>query len=454
MDLTRDQMIESIKLLEEQKIRQERARIIPKLAFLYQPMRYKVSRGGRGAAKSWEYARAILKLGLANSLRILCTREVQKSLKDSVYKLLCDQIQRMGMGRDYLVLDSEIRGNNGTLIIFSGLADHTVESIKSFEGIDICWIEEAQTVSKKSWDILIPTIRKDGSEIWVSYNPVLDTDETHKRFSLSPPPNSIVVEINYNDNPWFPKVLEDERAHCKLTEKKEDYENIWEGKCRTSVAGAIYSLEIAESHRSGRICNVPYDPGLKVHAVWDLGWNDSMSITLVQKLRSEIRIIDYIEDDHKTLDYYAGLLKSRPYNWGFDFLPHDGDHSDYKTGKSAKEILEKFGRKVKITPNIPIESGIKMARGIFHQVYFDKTFRDDANEQFKGPGRLVECLKRYRRSINSKTEEAGSPVHDEYSHGGDCFRYVAVNVEKMTNEDEMLTPVFETFTPLNSSMNY
>lgn len=395
-----------------------------KLQFLFKPMRYKVARGGRGSAKSWSFARALIQLGAVTPLRILCTREVQKSIRDSVYKLLCDQITNMGFGSHYDVLTTEIRGANGTLFIFSGLADQTVESIKSFEGIDIVWCEEAQAISKRSWDILIPTIRKKGSEIWISYNPELETDETHQRFTINPPDDCISVLVNYSDNPWFPKVLESERLRCKLIDPK-GYENIWEGKCKPAVEGAIYYDEVQAAEDNKQICNVPYDPMLKVHVVFDLGWNDAMAISLVQCLRSEIRIIEYIEDSHKTLDNYSAMLKEKRLNWGKVFLPHDGANKDFKTGMSAVQIMQKLGWDVLLTPNVSIETGIKLTRMAFGRMYFDKA----------KAARLVECVKRYRRQINQVTREAGAPLHDEYSHGADNLRYVVINAGSMHNNE-------------------
>ena len=413
------------------------------LEFLFAPKRYKVAHGGRGSGKSYNFALALVILAAQKPMRILCTREIQKSIKQSVHLLLSDQIQRLGLGEFFTVLETEIRGINGSLFMFSGLAQHTVESIKSIEGCDIVWVEEAQTVSKKSWDILIPTIRKDDSEIWVSFNPDLDTDDTYTRFVLNPAPSAAVVEMNFNDNPYFPKELELERVHCEKT-NPEDYANIWLGKCRSAVTGAIYANEVSATTIQGRICNIPYDPLLKVHAIWDLGWNDSMAILLVQKVRSEIRIIESIEDDHKTLDYYAGLLNSKAYNWGYDYLPHDGRAKDFKTGKSTEELLKAFGRKVKLTPNMPIESGIKAARLMFSQCYFDKVHAI----------RLLECLKRYRRSINPRTNEAGAPLHDTYSHSADAFRYLAVNAESLVNEERRAPVAAPRWQPHDSGVGY
>lgn len=407
------------------------AKFPKKMQFLFKPKRYKVAYGGRGSAKSWTFAKVLIMLAMKpqmiwpnkNRIRILCGRETQKSIKQSVHKLLGDQIISMGVSADFTILETEIRCNNGSEFNFTGLADHTVDSIKSYEGCDIVWIEEAQTVSKKSWDILIPTIRKDDSEIWIGFNPELDTDETYVRFVINPPENCEVAFVNYNDNPWFPEVLEQERLHCQIT-NPDDYPTIWEGKCRSAVIGAIYAKEVELAVREGRVANVPYNPLLKVHTIWDLGWNDSMFIILVQKVRSEISIIEVIEDSHKTLDWYIGELQNKRYNWGYDYLPHDGFHGDYKS-PSADAILKKFGRKVKATPNIGIEEGIKLARMSFRQMVFDRNKSE----------RLLECLKRYKRII-SKNGEPGSPLHDQYSHGADAFRYLSIVAEQLSNEDQ------------------
>lgn len=395
-----------------------------KLKPLFQPHRYKVAHGGRGGAKSWGFARALLIKGAERPLRILCTREIQKSIKDSVHKLLGDQVQALGLGSFYEVQSAVIKGRNGTEFLFAGLSDLTAESIKSFEGVDIVWCEEAQAISKRSWDILIPTIRKDGSEIWVSMNPELDTDETWQRFVLNPPPDAVVIAINHADNPWFPEVLERERQHAQRTMPGADYQNIWEGKCRPAVVGAIYADEVAQLQEQRRFTDVAYDPALKVHVVWDLGWNDAMSLILVQRQLSTLRVIEYLEDSRRTLDWWSDELRKRKHNWGTLWLPHDGTHGDIKTGRSAKEILQALDWDVEITPNQSVESGIRAARMALAQTYIDKT----------KAARLLECLKRYRRGVPVTTGEPGKPLHDEWSHGADAFRYMAINADSLTNE--------------------
>lgn len=405
-----------------------------KLNFLFKPYRYKVAYGGRGSSKSWSFARALLIKGFSEKLRILCTREVQNSIKQSVHALLSDQIALLGLGSFYDILDTRITGKNGTTIEFAGLAQQTVESIKSFEGIDIAWVEEARNVSKRSWKIFIPTIRKPDSEIWITFNPELDTDETYARFVENAPPEYIeengltipyckVVKINYDDNPWFNKTLERERAQCQEL-NPEDYDNIWLGKCKAAVDGAIYAAEIAAAQEARRICNVPYDPLLKVHAVFDLGWNDAMAISLVQRSASEIRVIEYMEDSHKTLEHYSNLLKAKELNWGKIYFPHDGKAKDIKTGKSSFQIMEAFGWDMEQVTEMSIEAGIKLSRMTFPRVYIDKA----------KAGQLVDRLKRYRRIINSTTNEPGTPLHDENSHGADNFRYVCISADSMSND--------------------
>lgn len=170
------------------------------LQFLFRPRRYKVTYGGRGAAKSWGYAMALLLMGTQRKLRILCTREIQNSIRDSVHRLLSELIARLGFGGFYSVTDKSIRALNGTEFIFAGML-HNVDSIKSMEGIDIAWVEEARNVSQASWEVLIPTIRKDDSEIWITFNPIFAEDYTYQRFVVHPPRDSVVCRMIWSDNP-------------------------------------------------------------------------------------------------------------------------------------------------------------------------------------------------------------------------------------------------------------
>lgn len=205
---------------------------------LNNPVRYKILYGGRGGGKSWAVAYTLLILGLQNKLRILCTRELQRSIADSVHRVLNDIIQREGLHNLYQVMKANIVGANGTEFIFSGLRSN-ISEIKSMEGIDICWIEEAQKVSEESWQILIPTIRKEGSEIWMTFNPDGVNDPTYKRFVLNSPPDSIVEKINYSDNPWFPDTLRKEMEWDKQNDYNK-YKHVWEGEPRTLTDAQVF----------------------------------------------------------------------------------------------------------------------------------------------------------------------------------------------------------------------
>jgi phage terminase large subunit len=393
---------------------------------LRRPARYKILRGGRGSGTSWTVARQLLLDGAEKPLRILCAREIQNTIEESVHRLLADQIAEMGLQGFYTVQDKLISGRNGTEFVFKGIRGLDVVKIKSFEGVDRVWVEEAQVVTKKSWDILEPTIRKAGSEIWVTFNPELDTDETWLRFVENAPPDAVVIEMNWRDNPWFPPELEKLRQQWKARDP-EGYETVWEGKCRPAVEGAIYRKELEAMTRDKRFRPVPYDPLLKVHRVWDLGWNDLSSIIMVQRVGGELRIIDFFEDSHRTLPDYVQELKERKYNWGTDFLPHDGDSARLESsGLSARDILSKLGCSVAIIPKGDVEAGIKAARVIFNRCYFDKD---------KCPA-LVGHLKRYRRQINQSTQEPMGPLHDEHSHAADAFRYLAQVADRLTNDDD------------------
>lgn len=397
--------------------------------FLFEPHRYKVGKGGRNGTKSWGFGRGLLIQGYDRPLRILCAREVQKSIKESVHQLLKDQVALLGLEGFYTVLQNEIRGINGTLISFVGLSNLTAYTIKSYEGYDICWVEEAALVTKRSWDILLPTIRKDGSEIWVTFNPELDTDDTWVRFIENTPEDCVVMDMSFDTNPWLTKTAEQERqTFLRQVEngsrRQDEYDNIWLGHCKPAVEGAIYPVEVLRVLEEKRLCAVPYDPTFKVYTVWDLGFTDNMAIGFVQKTATALFLIDYIEDTQQTYEHFVNEIKDRKYNLAKSFIPHDARKHTAQTGKSDKEILEKLGLEVEVIPNIGVQAGIDAARLMFPRVYFDK---DKCTPLFNR-------LRRYARNVNSN-DEPTKPKHDENSHGADMFRYLAVIESSLTNED-------------------
>ena len=243
-------------------LRDEAEVFIPEaFAFLFDPplgdTRYRVAYGGRGSAKSWQFARAALIHGAERVLRVLCAREYQTSIKDSVHKLLEDQIGVMGLDGFYGVQKTSIIGANGTEFLFKGLRRDVAE-IKSTEGIDIAWIEEAEAVSDASWQALIPTVRKPGSELWITFNPALATDPTYKRFIAEPPTRSIVRQVGYRDNPWLPEVLREEAAELHVRDP-EAYAHVWGGEpWMRSDAEVLAGKWKVEEFEPERFWNGPY----------------------------------------------------------------------------------------------------------------------------------------------------------------------------------------------------
>ena len=408
-----------------------RAEFPKALEFLFVKHRYKGVRGGRGKGASWGVARALLTIGTGKvpgyegPRRILCARETQKSIADSVHTLLSDQIKAMGMQAHYEVQQNTILGRNGTEFIFAGLR-HNINNIKSVEGCDIVWVEEAQSVSKNSWDTLIPTIRKEGSEIWASWNDILETDDTYVRFVLNQPPGAVIKKLTYRDNPWFPDVLRIEMEHLRETDEAA-YRHVWEGECKSAVEGAVYAAEIAQATTQGRITTVSYDRTKPVHTVWDLGYGDATAIWFVQTVNGWYHLIDYIEDNGRTIEWYLIQLQQKGYVYGNDWLPHDGVdtiiHQKLGGGdrsRSIEMIMRGAGRQVRIVPKMLVTDGINAARTIFPQCRFDSVKCYEGLRALRmyqwGPPSPSGVLKR-------------EPLHDAASHGADAFRGIATAIQ-------------------------
>jgi len=402
-----------------------------KLECLFQPekSRYRILHGGRGGAKSWGVARALLIKGAQRSLRILCAREFQTSIKDSVHKLLCDQIIDLGLEGFYEITQASIRGKNGTEFAFVGLKNN-VANVKSYEGVDICWVEEAQTTSRLSWNILIPTIRKEGSEIWVTFNPELETDETYQRFVLHPPENSVVQKINWSDNPWFPETLMLEKDALKMRDI-EAYNTVWEGICRQTVDGAIFAREMQMAELDGRLTKVGYDPMKPVHAVFDLGWSDATAIWFVQFIGMETRLIRYHEDNQKTISDYLAKMQTYGYMYDTLWLPHDAENKTLAAaGRSIDQIVRGAGYKTKIIPRTPIVDSINAARTLFRNCWFDRENCYDG----------LQCLRHYRYEVDPDTKMfSKNPLHDQFSHGADAFRMLGLVVNEPRKRVSKLT---------------
>jgi len=444
-----------------------------KLAFLLEMHPYKVAYSGRNGLKSTSFARALLTLGIHQPLRIGCVREIQKTLAASSHQLLADGIAALDYNQDYRVTDNEIRGTRRhrdhtgavqeTRFTFFGLSDVTAENTRSLEGLDIVWADEAQRLSRRSLQILLPTLfRKPHAEFWASFNTDLDSDAVWDQFVVHPPEGACVVEMNWRDAVacgWFPPEQEKLRQrHLKYA--SDEYDNIWEGKPRSSVLGAIYSREIADMMRTRRYRPIPYDPRLPVHRIWDLGWNDLMTVILVQKPHpSVVNVIGYIEDAQAT---YAEMLQTMDklrYRWGNDYLPHDAVQHHPTSGTNAvKQIRDLRGPArglVKVIPRSDSEARIKAARMMWPRVYMDNSKLDtplERPEQLLGAGNLMDRLRHYKRNVPKATNEPTTPTHDAASHGADAFGGLAEIVDQIRNEGDEPSVNVAGFSNVDESM--
>ncbi len=417
-----------------------------KLSPLLQPARYKAARGGRGGAKSHFFAERVVIRCYTAKTRVVCIREVQNSLKESVKQLLVDKIVKLGLGWAFDILESEIRGRLGTpaagsLIVFRGMQSYNAENIKSLEDFDIAWVEEAQTFSARSLRMLRPTIRKEGSELWFSWNTRYETDAVDKFFfGKEPPKNAIIVEVNWYDNPWIPQVLIDEKDQ-DYADDPEMAEHVWGGGYERITEGAYYARHIATAEREGRVGFYPYDPTQPVFTSWDIGIDDYTAIWFWQVIDGVPRVIDYYEASGlgadeclaEALPEYTKDLQDRvsalieigrekKFNYLRHFFPHDVGTREWGAGgKTRVQTLIGLGVKFDsihrgVAQN-PIER-INASRRLLPIVRFHRTER------------VMLGLQRLRRYSRKKNEVLGTyigPLHDENSHGADAFGEFAVN---------------------------
>ena len=406
---------------------------------LFKPKRYKIFYGGRGAGRSWACARALLIIGMERSIRVLCARELQKSISESVHLLLSDQIAELGLQDFYEIQAARIIGANGTTFSFEGIKNN-VNKIKSYEGVDYCWVEEAIKVSRNSWVVLIPTIRKEGSEIWITFNPELETDYTYIRFVKEATDEMEVVKTTWKDNPWFPETLRIE----KDAEKKRDYDtylNVWEGHCLQALEGAVYARELRRTIEEGRICSVSYNPEFPVDTFWDLGRANKTAIWFAQVVAMQYRVIDYYEANQSTIpmddptggvNHFIKECQQRGYNYGTMWLPHDAWPKRLGMGRSIQEMIGKF-YKVRRVPNLSREDGINAARLIFPNCWFDQENCSDG----------IQALQRYRykvieKAYNGNVVLSNEPVHDDASDAADAFRYMGIALKEPRDRPDVL----------------
>ena len=354
--------------------------------------------------------------------RMVCIREVQGSLKDSAKQLITDQIALYGLGSMFRVLDAEIRGPNDSLIIFKGMQNYNATNIKSLEGYDVAWVEEAQDLSQKSLDYLDPTIRKEGSELWLSWNPRSEFDPIDI-FLRGPraPVDSVIRQVNWQDNPWFPKVLREQMEHMRATDAAKAA-HIWDGEYEQAPTGAYYAGLLAKALEEARITRVPHDPGLEVHVSFDLGVGRTQALAFTQRVGREVRWIDCLEGTEEAADegyaWYARKMREKPYTYAPLVFPHDGRVRE-STGKSRAEFMEGLGFRVEVLPMQPIEDGIEALKRMLPISWIDAA----------KCAPLLTALKNYRENWDDKLRRSNGPLKDWTNHFADTARYTAMAYE-------------------------
>lgn len=424
---------------------------LEKLEFLFHPARLKIAYGGRGAGKTDGYAIALLILAMKMKLRILCLREIQSSIEESVKSTLENYIEHYGLQWAFDVKDKSITcTTTGSRFIFSGLR-HKINSIKSLAKIDIAWIEEANNTSKNSLDKLMPTIRgkhesskdglggpfKMGPEVWITFNPELDDDEVYNRYVINKEinapdflPNEVtgemeryayVVKINYTDNKWFPPDLRREMSLLKKNNQQK-YLEVWEGFTKQTLDGAVYAEEILKTLKEGRRGHVPHDPTKPVITAWDLGHSDKTAIWFIQRVGLEYNLIHYYENRLKKLPHYTDYMQGLPYQYSVIYQPHDADNETLANRSIASLTRKAFPNAKVIVVQRPSKKvvGINAARTVFELCNFDEAGTSDG----------WQCLSRYAYKVNEDTGNfSKEPDHDTpWSHGADAFQTFALSL--------------------------
>jgi phage terminase large subunit len=408
----------------------------PKLVNLFDgEARYRVAFGGRGSGKTRSFALMSAVYGYRWGMsgrqgQILCAREHLNSLDESSLEEVKSAIQSVDwLDAYYEIGEKYIRSRDGKVsYVFAGLR-RNLDSIKSKARVILAWVDEAENVSEAAWQKLIPTIREEESEIWVTYNPESKHSAVHQRFRVNPSSDVKVCEINWRDNPWFPDVLNQERINDQKL-RPDVYDHVWEGAFLIHVEGAYYTVEMREANAEGRIGSAPYDRSVGVVTAWDLGVGDSTAIWFAQMVGPEVRLIDYYESSGVGLDHYVAVLNSKGYNYTDHILPHDVRVRELGTGKSRLETLDNLGvRPITIAAQLNVDDGIQAVRSLLGRAWFDEEKCE----------RGIDCLRQYRRDYdeNNKSFKA-RPLHDWSSHGADAMRYLAIGYRPMSQWGESI----------------
>jgi phage terminase large subunit len=394
---------------------------------LWEPARHYSLYGGRGGGKSWAIADHLLIRAAQEVMRVGCAREIQKDIKDSVKQLLDDRIDALGLRSFYTSTYSppyEIRGKNGSKFTFFGLWRNP-DGIKSTEGMDRVWIEEAARVSQRSIDLLLPTVRKEGSALIWSWNPEYDHDPVERLFRgpTGPPPRTILREVSHRDNPWFPAALREQMEHMYASQP-DKAAHVYGGQYVQAVEGAYFARELRTARDEGRFCYLARDPNFEIRAYWDLGHNDATAIWVAQFAGDRVLVLDYCEGSGQPPGYYMQWLRSSGYEQALCVLPHDGSsvHPDNPISMSYEDQMRRAGFRVQVIRNQgrgAAQQRIDALRRLFPRLWFN----DD-------PTRTgVKALAHYHERRDESRNVGLGPEHDWSSHASDAIGLLAITYE-------------------------
>lgn len=403
-------------------------------------LRHIVLYGGRASGKSTSVALSLLILGMNKKLRILCTREVQNSIADSVHKLLADLISKHKLNTWEVQKDIIRNKQTGSEIFFKGLHNNS-QSIKSIEGIDIVWVEEAQSVSADSINTLVPTIRKTGSRLIWTFNRLTENDPVWELIVKKADNRTFVQKINSDAiESLLSKEIIEEREKMRI-DNPEMFDHVWLGEPMTAKTGSVFGKQLAQARSEGRITKVPYDASTGVYTAWDLGIGDSTVIWFFQVVGREIHFIDHYEGSNEDLGHYISYIQNKPYQYTTHFLPHDSKARELQTGMTRVEFFNNHGiYNIEVLRPTNFSLGQDdidlVARPKFSLCWFDE-------EKCQ---RGLECLRAYHYEYDDKNKLLrNKPEHDWSSHSSSAFIYALM--AKTEQLDVKLKVKFKSYTP-------
>jgi phage terminase large subunit len=412
------------------------------------PSRYKGVWGGRGSGKSHFFADSLVEDCLAEpgdsngeGLRSVCIREVQKDLAQSSKLLIESKLAyyKLSDKDGFKVYRDSIATPGDGLIIFKGMNDYTADSIKSLEGFKRAWWEEAQTATGHSLNLLRPTMRATGSQLWFSWNPRRKSDPIDVMLrGEEVPTGSTIVRANWDNNPWFTAELEQERLDC-IRMQPEQYDHIWEGGYVSVIEGAYYAKDIVRAKSENRIGRVAADPLMTIRLFVDIGGTgaraDAFTIWAAQFIGKEIRVVNYYEAVGQPLATHLAWLRENNYtpDKAQIWLPHDGSSNDKVFDVSYESALRDAQYTVTVVPNQgkgAAKARIEAARRLFPAMWF--------NAETTQAG--IDALGWYHEKKDDNRNIGLGPEHDWSSHGADSFGLMCVAYEE---------PILNKWAPIN-----